>query len=323
MYRIFNTEKAFSHYKDYADRVWHSVNQYLNDNMAVLNNSYTKEFLNQIIQSDPSRNDTGSLLEIILMGNYQQQKALIAGVDFKLRSQDEKDLFYKTTKEVFVEGFYENKKFFDKNRIEVCPYCGRSYIMTAPHPTITNPNTIIKSHIDHFLPKDTYPYLSINYFNLIPCCPTCNLSPCKWDHDPIGEDRTHEYLMQPYEFRKEEIVFNYIPTTRFYKDFSVKVSMRVNKEELKEGYNKWLALDKLYEKHNGIVTGMYEQLESIVSVSYSSYLKDKFKLPGDFLKKVPLILCGKQLDDEKAPYVIHHKFKKDICAQIMDDLKHY
>ena len=75
-----------------------------------------------------------------------------------------------------------NSKVFDKNghvkRVdnEICPYCGRNYIYYACHPTRSNKDTMVKPCIDHFLPKDQYPYLAMCYYNLIPSCTSCNNS---------------------------------------------------------------------------------------------------------------------------------------------------
>ena len=125
--------------------------------------------------------------------------------------------------------------------------------------------------------------------------------------------------MQPHEFRPEDIEFSYIPNTSFYRDFSVKVDMKCLKTELDTGYKKWLGLDKLYEKHNGEVSRMFVQLEAVIADKYKEYLKNKFKVPSDYLKSVPFILFGYGLTDDQAPFIQLHKFKKDIFKQIKRD----
>ncbi|OWV01461.1 MULTISPECIES: hypothetical protein [unclassified Fibrobacter] len=49
----------------------------------------------------------------------------------------------------------------------VCPYCGRQYIFT-----ISDGNG--RPQIDHFYPKEEYPYLSCSLYNFIPSCSLCN-----------------------------------------------------------------------------------------------------------------------------------------------------
>jgi len=332
MYRIpNNTEKATKHYERYAEKVRDSVKVYWEGQSESFKKNYTGRFLKDIANTDVSKTGSGAILKTLLTGDFNEQKALInkIDVDLKLAEADnpgEKDVFYKVCRRLFVDDFYGNNKYFLKNNhieavgIDVCPYCGHSYIYVVNHPTKSNDETKVKPQIDHFLPKSVYPYLALNYYNLIPSCSTCNEAPCKRENDPIGQDRSHEYLMQPYEFRTEDIVFEYIPTTSFYEDFSVGVDMKCANSELDKGYKEWLALDKLYEKHNRIVTRMYVQLESIVADKYNGYLKDKFKVPSSFMKDVPNMIFGYDLKDEEAPYTTLHKFRKDIFRQIKNDI---
>lgn len=56
-----------------------------------------------------------------------------------------------------------------------CIYCGREYIYTVedltPEDRIKH---VARPDFDHFLSQELYPLLSLNYYNLIPCCPICN-----------------------------------------------------------------------------------------------------------------------------------------------------
>ena len=68
------------------------------------------------------------------------------------------------------------KRFIAKNgiwlsqklNVSVCPYCNRQYTSTV------NGSKKIRPQFDHFYPKSKYPYLALSFYNLIPCCPTCN-----------------------------------------------------------------------------------------------------------------------------------------------------
>lgn len=334
MFKIANNANGVrDHFYDYADKVKSAVSDYLNGKSAFFVAGYTGRFLTDISMSSTTIIGTGSTLEILLIGNFSQQKTLIQRIDSDLAKEEKKTPgssteFYDVMKELFVTKFYGNRFFFLKDKhierigVEVCPYCGRSYVYSVNHPTKSNPNTKVKTELDHFLPKSEYPYLAINYYNLVPSCKTCNDSPCKWNNDPIGKDRGHEYLMHPYEFRESDIQFSYIPTTRFYNDFSVCVDMVCSNRDLDKGYKDWLALDKFYAKHNNVVTRMYVQLEGIVADKYNAYLKNKSKVPKSFLDTVPDKMFGYNLDDAEAPYITLHKFRKDIVKQIRSEIGH-
>lgn len=57
--------------------------------------------------------------------------------------------------------------------ITVCPYCNRNFIDTYMFEANKNK---IKSNaqLDHFYPKEKYPFFSVSLYNLIPCCYACN-----------------------------------------------------------------------------------------------------------------------------------------------------
>ena len=54
--------------------------------------------------------------------------------------------------------------------INVCPYCNENFILTIG----SGKEKAIRPQLDHFYPKDLYPYLSCSIFNLIPSCGNCN-----------------------------------------------------------------------------------------------------------------------------------------------------
>lgn len=54
--------------------------------------------------------------------------------------------------------------------VNVCPYCGLSYTSTVNRPG----GYIRANQIDHFFPKDDYPWIALSIWNFIPSCGTCN-----------------------------------------------------------------------------------------------------------------------------------------------------
>ena len=55
--------------------------------------------------------------------------------------------------------------------LRVCPYCNEQYIA----PTLSKDGRV-RGDLDHFLPKEQYPFFSLSIYNLIPCCKFCNSS---------------------------------------------------------------------------------------------------------------------------------------------------
>jgi len=66
--------------------------------------------------------------------------------------------------------------FAAQNKEGVCPYCGYGPIKGVYHSK--------RDAYDHFLPKGTYPFNSVNFQNLAPMCHDCNSS-YKLEKDPI------------------------------------------------------------------------------------------------------------------------------------------
>ncbi len=59
-----------------------------------------------------------------------------------------------------------------------CPICGIGELKNA--------HDITRDQYDHYLPKSIYPFSSINFYNLVPCCKDCNSFETKGDKDVIA-----------------------------------------------------------------------------------------------------------------------------------------
>jgi len=64
----------------------------------------------------------------------------------------------------YTRGMFK-ENFKDENKLYVCPYCDLD--------TISNERN---AWIEHFLPKNKFPFLSCNPSNLLPSCTACNVS---------------------------------------------------------------------------------------------------------------------------------------------------
>ena len=70
-------------------------------------------------------------------------------------------------------------QYIRRQDIKSCVYCNGNY-------TITDKDGIAYYDLDHWKPKSKYPYLCISFFNLQPCCHSCNMHK--------GDDDDHEYM---------------------------------------------------------------------------------------------------------------------------------
>lgn len=109
-------------------------------------------------------------------------------------------LFGKKIKEIFnYKGFRQSKKAIwlsDISQIKSCSICNTQYTLK----TIQDKTTKLLFHFDHYFPQSVYPYLSLSYYNLIPCCASCNMS--KSNKPFTLSQNIHPYLESFHDFAR-------------------------------------------------------------------------------------------------------------------------
>lgn len=98
-----------------------------------------------------------------------------------------------------------------KMGIRSCVYCNAQYAVSAKKGK-TERSSVYRStfNIDHWKPKNHYPYLAVAFYNLYPCCPACNQGKSYTEKDwclyaEDGED------LNPYKFRLDDAsLLNYL-----------------------------------------------------------------------------------------------------------------
>lgn len=86
-------------------------------------------------------------------------------------------------------------KYLKKNHFEVCAYCN-----FMPMPISENGGKYSQpGDLDHYRDKSSYPFLCTSFFNLFPCCSTCNRP---------GKKGTKKIAFYPYRERKQKVDSN-------------------------------------------------------------------------------------------------------------------
>jgi len=146
---------------------------------------------------------------------------------------------------VFVKRIYDVTKKFDKHKFvnyhenSTCSYCNRNYIFSL------SKNSKLKPEIDHFYPKDKYPFLALSFYNLIPSCQTCNGIGGKHNRDPLTKGIVSPYLVDDKDFEFDYILKPYRDSSPLY---GLDVKLFLKKKV--RGNNKAFKLNKLYKKHS-------------------------------------------------------------------------
>ena len=147
----------------------------------------------------------------------------------------------------------------EKLGIEVCPYCNRNYIRNLQDKRTCE--------LDHFYPKEAYPFLAMSFYNLIPSCKTCNQT----------LKGVKEISINPYDvdFFKEKYSFKLkIKEISFYHDS--KRGFEIVYDEIKQKLDRnftVFAIEKLYNQHKDLILELIQK-----QVTYSDdYIDDLFK----------------------------------------------
>lgn len=163
------------------------------------------------------------------------------------------------------EGFRNSNKSIWLSKelnIKTCVYCNTQYALTVEH----NGKTKLLFHFDHFFPKSVYPYLSLSYYNLIPCCASCNMS--KSNKPYKISDNIHPYVDSLDEIAKYEA------TPKSLVEFLLDINKNENKIKLQLNIrNKYLG-DLITEnkletyKNEFKVETQYQHFNDVVGETY-------------------------------------------------------
>lgn len=165
--------------------------------------------------------------------------------------------FNRCVSRVFIEGIYNKTDLFCKvgfvknKNLRICPYCGRNYIFS-----IDRDDKVVKPQIDHFLPKGKFPFLALSFYNMIPCCTTCNVD-IKGEKHALAKTYDKYEVPHPYEYEDKWIFCFKLNNTDIFSEFA---SVQTENIEIEfkgdaitlDVHNNLFAVKDLYKEHNDI-----------------------------------------------------------------------
>jgi len=131
-----------------------------------------------------------------------------------------------------------------KMGIRACVYCNAQYAVSAKKGK-TDRSSIYRStyNIDHWKPKNNYPYLAVAFYNLYPCCTTCNQGKSYTEKDWCMYAQVGD-MLNPYKFRLDDMsLLNYLLT---WDAEQLKIDFVDKTTGLKPDYDKDFHVQKLY-----------------------------------------------------------------------------
>lgn len=191
-------------------------------------------------------------------------------------------------------------------RCTTCIYCNRNYTNTI----INNKGKkISRPQFDHYFDKDRYPLLALSFYNLIPCCSSCN-SVVKGTRQLNLNNHIHPYL----DNELSNIKFSYKHSNKYSSQYeitikstnSIKAQNTIDFFELNEIYNSNISIleDLIKTKH------IFN--EKYLSILSKSVLKD-VPVSKDELYRIAF---GVEADEAKTLSRPFSKFKNDILKEL-------
>ena len=192
-------------------------------------------------------------------------------------------------------------KIVKLTKTDVCPYCNRNF-------TFNFNETETTVELDHYYPKEKYPYLALNLYNLVPSCHTCN-------HKKRNSAKIH--LHPFFDDIDKEIKFNLkLNNTKFYYSTNgFEIELKANSKRA-ENHIEIFKLENLYNEHKDIVLELiqkkYMYNESYLDELFRKYEGTFFKNREDLLR----LVSGGYISEEEINKRPLSKLIKDISEEL-------
>lgn len=231
--------------------------------------------------------------------------------------------------EIFIKCF-EYDKFSKKStgvkwdayelcaalKVNVCPYCNRQFVYTVMEQNDKKrKDKIVRPELDHYLPKAFFPMYALSFYNLIPCCHSCNSS-IKGTNELDIEKHIHPYIQS-----KAEMYFEYekLHMEEGKKKVQINIKYKQDDKHKLEHTCNFFQTKNIYQYHEAIVERYLDEAQEFplsMLEEYKEFLDDNIEI----IKKPGLkeILYQKfrvaHETDEMNEVLI--KFRKDIVEQL-------
>jgi hypothetical protein len=255
--------KVDNHFKDIYPSLSRRIKYVLKNGARVrgckcIATNINKRFLKRL-------NTTPFLKRLITAGPEDLDKIISIFINFDPSIKLSDNNLNQLLTAIFINTEYpkmDNSRFLKRLEIDTCPYCNRNYTYSL------SKSSKIKPELDHFYPKSKYPFLGLNFYNLIPSCQTCNGYGAKHEFDPFIEG-----LKSPYLINDNDFLFTYILKKLDYlSPLEGQSSVSIRFKRKVAGNNRILKLTKLYNMHGDHILELIVKSKLNYSENYREYL---------------------------------------------------
>lgn len=181
--------------------------------------------------------------------------------------------FYKAVVDAGYEQGFPREELIEATNVRVCPYCNREFVES-----VHGSKGVVKGQLDHFYPKEKYPYLALSKYNLVPSCPNCNGASGKHNIDARIKGLVNPYSLKDsngLRFRAD------VPRRGF---LNMKLLADAIKIHLDTTQNVAMAnnadifnIEVIYNTHTDYAAEVYYKYMKMKSKAYQKYLKSMLK----------------------------------------------
>lgn len=203
-----------------------------------------------------------------------------------------------------LKKYWTPYNFVLLSNVRVCPYCNRQYITPLYiHSSLKGVHKL-RADLDHFYPKNKYPYFSMSLYNLVPCCKFCNSSLKSIKEFDLND-------INPYEE-------NFDDYFKFRLDFSLGIKIYIEKVKASTSLERFLdcfQLEALYNYHKN----QAEELVKKRLIYPDSYIEELYKNNEVYFsskEEIKQIIIGYLSDKQHLNDEVLLKFRRDIAEQL-------
>lgn len=196
--------------------------------------------------------------------------------------------------------------FVLSGKLRVCPYCNRQYITPLYKHSSKQGNVKLRADLDHFFPKEKYPYFSMSLYNLVPSCKFCNSS-------LKGTKEFHIDDIHPYEENFGDYFKFYLDTIK--EKEKLKITVEKENNSRMNRYFEIFPIEDLYQYHENQA---FELVDKRIIYS-DSYIKELYEKNKDMFcseEHIKSLIIGYIPDKKNLNDEVLGKFRRDICEQL-------
>lgn len=270
------------------------------------------DYVDLLLRAEPARQRklNRALMRRIFGKDYQEKHL---GKKDKLKAKV--DMLRKLFN--YVDWISRDKDYSYKlskiKKTNACPYCNRQYTLTIEKKNDSNNVVahIARPHFDHWYPKETFPLLSLSFYNLVPSCAVCNSS-IKGNNVMAASKYVHPYA----QVAGYEPGFKFRVLFRGDKDFELYETTPIDRREA--NMLKAFCLREAYEYHEHLEVEDLVKLQRACSGRYLMKLMNvvfRDLKPKLNVREIIRMIFGVEIDAAHMNDRPMSKLKKDLLVQ--------